>query len=251
MKKIIQTAIDTNGVEKTREIFKNRLSAELKKNDMTQTELSDKLGKILGVEAFRQATISVWVNGKALPRRKYLESMAEILNVDAEYLLGLQDTSRRNVVIKNTNGALELLIANLKYYDNQPVWCVYKNDDISDGFWAMVDAGAKELVTTSTRISYSRIDFNVYEFLSPYTYAIESNLDVLTKEEIRYLKKLWVQGIGSNFAARKKISGYYLYDNAIDCVVSNSGHTLSLNTYGVNWVAYNEKIIDKEPKKLN
>ncbi len=55
--KVLNKAIDTNGAEKTREIFKNRLSAELKKNDMTQTELSDKLGKMLDVESFRQATI--------------------------------------------------------------------------------------------------------------------------------------------------------------------------------------------------
>ena len=248
--KLLKKAIDEYGMEETKRTFKNRLSAELKKNELTQKDLSDRLGKMLGVEAFRQATISVWVNGKALPRKKYLESMAEILNVDAEYLLGLQDTSRKNVVIKNTNGALELLISNLKYYDNQPVWCVYKNDDISDGFWAMVDAGAKELVTTSTRISFSRIDFDVYEFLSPYTYAVESNLDILTKEEIRVSKKLWIQGVGGDFASRKKISGYYLYDDAIDGVVSDSGYTLSLNTYGVNWVAYQEQIIEEEPRKL-
>ena len=78
----------------------------------------------------------------------------------------------------------------------------------------------------------------------------EAELLGVTKEEVRASKKLWVQGVGGDFASRKKISGYYLYDDAIDGVVSDSGYILSLNTYGVNWVAYQEQIIEEEPRKL-
>ena len=51
-------------------------------------------------------------------------------------------------------------------------------------------------------------------------------------------------------STRERLKGAYVYDKKIKGVVNKSGYTLSLETYGVNWVAYDRKIIEEPPQKI-
>ena len=248
MANLLTKAIHQNGIDETKKVFSHRLVIARKEKDMTARELGEKIAKKQKLSSFRVATISTWENAHNLPRMSYIEILSEILEVDTAFLLGLQDET--HIELNNKKGLKEISYDKLKNYNNQPVWCVYKDDDMSEGFWGIVNAKSNMIVTSYQAIHFKKINFSVYSFLSPYSFAIDSNMEILTKNEVRDSKKVWVQGVGGSYMARQRLKGYYEYNDKVDCVINNSGMLLSLDTYGINWVAYNEEVIEKEPQKL-
>lgn len=251
MSNIINEAINTNGLENTKKIFSNRLIKLRADANINKTELAKKMEYELNLSTFRLATISDWEQQKTIPRKKYLYVLCDIFGVDAAYLLGLQDEKRAGNKLPNATGLHKIQKEDkLKHYDNQPVWCVPKANEITDGFWALVNASEQKLITSNDIIRFKDINFDVYRFLSPYSFAIDSNLEILEKKYIPKFKKLWVQGIGGSFVSRQKIKGFYTYDTKLECVINEAGVTLSLDTYGINWVAYSDEIVEKEMEQI-
>ena len=62
-----------------RKIFAKNLTALLKKNDITQLWIADKLG-------VSSSTVSDWCNGNKAPRMDKIQSLADLLNVPVSFL---------------------------------------------------------------------------------------------------------------------------------------------------------------------
>ena len=62
----------------------NRLRELRKLNNLTQTQLAEKLKTT-------QDTISLWELGKSYPDIEYVVLLCQIFNVSADYLLGLKE----------------------------------------------------------------------------------------------------------------------------------------------------------------
>ena len=62
----------------------NRLRELRKLNNLTQTQLAEKLKTT-------QDTISLWELGKSYPDIEYIVLLCQIFNVSADYLLGLKE----------------------------------------------------------------------------------------------------------------------------------------------------------------
>ena len=249
MASLITRAIHQNGLDETRLIFSQRLVESRKIKGITAKELGERIAKKLGMDAFRVSTISTWENAHNLPRMSYIDATSSILDVDASYLLGLQDEKRVELA-HGEKGLIEIKYDRLKDYSNQPVWCVSKCNEITEGFWGIVNSSNNTIVTSYQTIPFGRINFDIYTFLSPYSYAIDSDFTVLPKESVRQSKRVWVQGVGGSFVSRQKIKGYYEYNSKVDCVLNSSGILLSMDTYGVNWVAFDKEVIEPKPEKL-
>lgn len=65
-------------------IIGNRIKELRIELNMNQT----KFGEILG---FSQDTISLWENGKSLPRVEDIIAICKTFNIESDYLLGLKD----------------------------------------------------------------------------------------------------------------------------------------------------------------
>ena len=64
--------------------FGERLSKLLNEKNMTQKELSDKAG-------VNVVSMSRYVHGSRIPRARVVVSMAKVLGVSTDYLLGVED----------------------------------------------------------------------------------------------------------------------------------------------------------------
>ena len=62
-------------------IFTDRLNEMLKKRGITQRELAEKIGKT-------ETSVSRYVNGDRIPKGTVIAKMAQVLNVQTDYLLG-------------------------------------------------------------------------------------------------------------------------------------------------------------------
>ena len=62
-------------------IFTDRLNEMLKKRGITQRELAEKIGKT-------ETSVSRYVNGDRIPKGPAIVKMAQVLNVQTDYLLG-------------------------------------------------------------------------------------------------------------------------------------------------------------------
>ena len=62
-------------------IFTDRLNEMLKKRGITQRELAEKIGKT-------ETSVSRYVNGDRIPKGPVIVQMAQVLNVQTDYLLG-------------------------------------------------------------------------------------------------------------------------------------------------------------------
>ena len=62
-----------------RKIFAKNLTALLKKNDITQLWIADKLG-------VSSSTVSDWCNGNKAPRMDKIQNLADLLNVPVSFL---------------------------------------------------------------------------------------------------------------------------------------------------------------------
>lgn len=74
------------------ELFKQRLSEELKECKMTQKEIA----KILKID---QANISNYIRGKQIPKIDIFADICELLDLNANYILGLADYSGKKSTI--------------------------------------------------------------------------------------------------------------------------------------------------------
>lgn len=66
------------------ELIKDRLASEIKSSGRTQTEIAQRLH-------IKQCNISQYVNKKQLPTIDTLAALCELLDLDANYILGLSD----------------------------------------------------------------------------------------------------------------------------------------------------------------
>lgn len=86
-------------------VFSERLKSLLKKKNMTQTELSEKTG-------ISQGAISQYLMGAYEPKIENLRIIADKLDTNIGYLLGINDFSEINPSLKVLNRLLDLTINN-------------------------------------------------------------------------------------------------------------------------------------------
>lgn len=77
------------------EIIKKRISQELKNSGFSQSELGRKLN-------VSQSCIAHYIRGDILPSIEMITKICKLLELDANYLLGLEDESGRKTYINNS-----------------------------------------------------------------------------------------------------------------------------------------------------
>ena len=77
------------------EIIKNRLSQELKNCGISQTQLAKQLN-------VSQSCVSHYIRGDIVPAIDTLAELCIILDVDSNYILGIDENKNNNTVIKNS-----------------------------------------------------------------------------------------------------------------------------------------------------
>ncbi len=99
-------------------MFSERLNLILKEKNISQTELSDKIG-------FTRQAISNWCTGKTEPENNVLVKIADYLEVSTDFLLGRNE--KKNTKLENELREKEALI-------NALINAGYMNDgeDITD-----------------------------------------------------------------------------------------------------------------------
>lgn len=77
------------------EIIKNRLSQELKNCGISQTQLAKQLN-------VSQSCVSHYIRGDIVPAIDTLAELCIILDVDSNYILGIDENKNNNTIIKNS-----------------------------------------------------------------------------------------------------------------------------------------------------
>ncbi|MCL1987738.1 MAG: helix-turn-helix domain-containing protein [Firmicutes bacterium] len=77
----------------------NNILLARKSKDITQKEIA----LLLGIE---QSAVSKWERGDAVPRKKHLLKLSEILQVSTDYLLGLTNDTATNVETVQANNGI-------------------------------------------------------------------------------------------------------------------------------------------------
>ena len=87
-------------------IFINKLKQLLRENNMTYKELAENIG-------VKASSVSMWMNGKSLPRMGTLDKIADLFNVSVKSLVTLEDDSENDKpFISIDDGTLSLLTKN-------------------------------------------------------------------------------------------------------------------------------------------
>ena len=89
------------------EKFSYRLTVLLDENNMTQTQLAEKVGT-------SNVTICRYLTCERLPRLDVVTKIASVFNVSLDYLLGLSDD--KNVQFSEENSDLDIAISISKLY---------------------------------------------------------------------------------------------------------------------------------------
>ncbi len=89
------------------EKFSYRLTVLLDENNMTQTQLAEKVGT-------SNVTICRYLTCERLPRLDVVTKIASVFNVSLDYLLGLSDD--KNVQLSEENSDLDIAISISKLY---------------------------------------------------------------------------------------------------------------------------------------
>ena len=93
------------------ENFSYRLTVLLDENNMSQTQLAEKVGTT-------NVTIWRYINGERIPRIDVVSRIAAVFNVSLDYLLGISDNVDTENLTKNQDLDIALLMKNLYSLDN-------------------------------------------------------------------------------------------------------------------------------------
>jgi len=93
---------------------KERLRDTRLKNDLTQEQLAQKLGTDV-------KQISRWESGKFSPNLETLVQIASVLNVSADYLLGLTDNPIPYIKIDNLTDDEREVLAAMRRHDDKAI----------------------------------------------------------------------------------------------------------------------------------
>ena len=119
-------------MSKFNEIFSQNLKKYLKKENMNQAELAEKIG------ASRQS-VSNWVTGKQVPRMEKLQKVADALNIDKNKLFESSE-SMLNIGNNNTNiDGIQNTVTNNNYYSHNNSKCNYQSENDKDYFIMIVN----------------------------------------------------------------------------------------------------------------
>ena len=79
------------------EIFVNNLKKLLQANNMTYKELALKIG-------VKASSVSMWINGKSLPRMGKLDKIADLFGISAESLITSENLEPRHTLAAHFDG---------------------------------------------------------------------------------------------------------------------------------------------------
>lgn len=104
-----------------RSIFAENLKELLKKNNMTQMELSKKLGT-------KWTTVSNWTSAACFPRAEALEKLAQIFSVTPGELIGTYTEINKEQCLEQSyfNFAKEMQDKNVSKEDMEKIWKFYE-----------------------------------------------------------------------------------------------------------------------------
>ena len=72
-----------------------RLIASIKESGLTQTEIAKRIG-------IKQATVGQYLSGRAMPALDTLANLCAVLDVSADYLLGLEDETGAKTYVRDS-----------------------------------------------------------------------------------------------------------------------------------------------------
>ena len=104
-----------------RNVFAERLTAIMKERGENQTTLADKI--TAQYVAIQRQTISLYMNGQSKPDTERIAALAKVLDVSADYLLGLTDTASSDTstrAICQSTGLSEKAVTTLQKINNYP-----------------------------------------------------------------------------------------------------------------------------------
>jgi transcriptional regulator with XRE-family HTH domain len=99
---------------------KDRLRDIRLKNDLTQEQLAQKLGTDI-------KQISRWESGKYAPNLEALLQIAQVLNVSADYLLGLTDNPMPYMKVDNLTDDEREVLAAMRRHDDKTIMKILAN----------------------------------------------------------------------------------------------------------------------------
>lgn len=151
-------------------IIGQRINTALAKRNIRQKELAKQIG-------VKDNVVSYWCSGTRIPNTMQIVQIAEILNVSADYLLGLSDVATDNTELKAVceyTGLNELSVVSLNHI--QVIWNHYEK------VFDFVNSVIKYLDDNQTLVAEYCYYYNEVKNLIPYVYGNKQdkiNIDLI------------------------------------------------------------------------
>ncbi len=229
--------------------FANRFSVLRNRTGKTEEDFADEFSEYSGRrKGFSPLTISSWDTGTRFPTLGTIVDLARYFKVSSDYLLGLSNIENPEGTDLDEDGAIKeskkepgLLIKkeNLKHYDGQPVYVVFKDKTFSDA-WGLVDAKMKRVVFSdkllpfSTRIKctfYAEVPINERD-------PMYHNRRALSITQVSKSKKVWVELRSTEGYIKGRYDGWYDVHSDKELLVSHLGLVLPFEGLSISFNAY-------------
>ena len=189
------------------------------------------LKKLKAIEAaellgIAQPTWSAWETGNKVPSVEGLEKMADLYGVTTDFLLGRSESERYLDDMTVLNKKL------LPVMHEKTVWSAKYG-------WMLVDYAKSHLVGCNIIIPFEQAE---ELFIAPPKFAESSipNSEPLSRSELQYGLQVWVEPISADRSLREELRGWYRVKH--HAIENECGNRFSLDSYGVKWLAFLEKL---------
>ena len=231
-----------------KKFFANQLVKIRSQCDLSQADLCVKIDAYLRKRGekreFRQATISNWERANNYPRKRYIDALCDIFDVDETYFI---NESKKENILKFE----KIDVDNIERYASSPVYVYFQDEDI--GMWGIVTSDGSYInMANETKIPVIRVKESIYSCPIPFSYGIDSNCKPLNATQLKKLEKFWVEGVGGSYEARQKVKGWYQYDKQRDEIYNGNYDYLSMDGIGKSWIAFKDCVDDfnNNPEKV-
>lgn len=207
-------------------IFGERLRQIRKEKRMSQADLGKKIGK-------DTSTINRWENGERIPPRKTVAEVADVLEVDEEWLLGLTEQPPEKKCWANKMKDTIISPEELYRARGECVWLAEK------GSWALVADNEDVLyLPDGSKIPFREADGSIRRNPSPLCYGIDSMMKPLSRSRLLKCSHIWAEEIGPNPYEKRR--GWYRLSEDKSCYIGEYGDILQISDYGVKWVGFKD-----------
>lgn len=224
-------------------VFAERLSNRRKRLGYTQTTLANEITKRCRARGIQKTVINrnvyTWERLGCHPRKELVPILAEVLQVDEDYLFGNTDAvPSPSDILKNPREMVHRLTdkKELILYNFQPLYFVPRND-ITSGRWYIVDIENDILVSPIGNITISELDLS-----KDALYTKHFCTGNLTLREAEILDKVYiVPSLIKDSKLRNAIQGWYTYQRSEKAFVkADWSNYISTEHFGETYIAFND-----------